>query len=328
VERVLGRSGIGVSALGVGTWALGGPMFGGGQALGWGEVDDEESVRALRRAVELGATFFDTADAYGTGHAEEVLARALGAQRDQLVWATKWGNTYEEATRQLTGTDPSPQYARRALEASLRRLRTDRVDLWQLHISDLDPVLAEDLVATCEDLVGQGLVRSYAWSTDDPARAAVFAAGPHCTAVQHGLNVLDDAPQLLALCEEHDLASVDRSPLAMGLLSDKVTASTVVPEGDVRHHQPEWLRWFDGGRPTPDFLRRRDAVREVLTGGGRTLAQGALAWIWARSPRTVPIPGCRTVAQVEENVGAMAAGPLTAREFAAVEEVLRPAEEG
>lgn len=325
MRRVLGRSGTEVSALGIGTWAIGGAMFSGDQPLGWGAVDDEESVRALRRAVELGATFVDTADAYCTGHSERIIARALGAEREKLVWATKWGNTYDEATRQLTGADPSPAYARRALEASLLRLRTDRVDLWQLHLSDLDPALAEDLVATCEDLMGEGKIRAYAWSTDDPARAGVFAAGPHCAAVQHTLNVLDDAPQMLALCEEHDLASINRSPLAMGLLSERVTADTTVPPGDIRYRQPDWLRWFTDGRPTPEFLQRRDAVRDVLTSGGRTLAQGALAWIWARSPRTIPIPGCRTVAQVEENVGSMRYGPLTSDELATVEAVLRPA---
>ena len=311
MRRRLGRSGIEVSAVGIGTWALGGPVAAGDQQLGWGPVDDEESVRALRRAVELGATFIDTADAYGAGHAERIVARSLGYQRDSLVWATKWGNTYDEASRQLTGTDPTPGYARRALEASLRRLGTDRIDLWQLHLSDLEPSLAEDLVALCEQLVDEGLVRSYGWSTDDPARAAVFAAGPHCAAVQHQLNVLGDAPEMLALFEQRDLASVNRSPLAMGLLSERVTADTVIPAGDVRHAQPDWLQWFRGGRPTPEFLARRDEVRDVLTSGGRTLAQGALAWIWARSDRTVPIPGCRTVAQAEENVAALALGPLT-----------------
>ena len=326
MRRRLGRSGTAVSALGVGTWALGGPMAAGTQQLGWGAVDDEESVRALRRAAELGVTFYDTADAYGAGHAERVLARALGGRREELVWATKWGNTIDEGTRQLTGTDPTPAYARRALEASLRRLGTDRVDLWQLHLGDLAPALAEDLVALCEELVDEGSVRAYGWSTDDVERAAVFARGPRCTAVQHQMDVLDDAPAVVALCEAEGLASVVRSPLAMGLLSEKVTAATVVGADDVRHHQPAWLRWFAGGRPSPEFLARRDAVREVLTSGGRTLAQGALAWVWARSPATVPVPGCRTVAQVEENAGAMAFGPLSAEEFAAVEAVLRPPE--
>lgn len=325
MRRQLGRSGVAVSALGIGTWALGGQMAAGEQQLGWGEVDDEESVRALRRAVELGATFFDTADAYGTGHAERVIARALGDRRDELVWATKWGNTYDEASRQLTGADPTPAYARLALQASLRRLGTDHVDLWQLHLSDLDPALAQDLVALCEDLVDEGAIRAYGWSTDDPARAAVFADGPRCAAVQHQLNVLSDAPDMLALCERADLASLNRSPLAMGLLSERMTADTVLPAGDIRHAGPDWLRWFRDGRPAPEFLARRDAVRDVLTSGGRTLAQGALAWNWARSSRTIPIPGCRTVAQVEENVGALAFGPLTPAQLGEIAAALRPA---
>lgn len=325
MSRVLGRSGIEVSDLGVGTWAIGGPFAAGDQQLGWGPVDDEESVRALRRAADLGVTLVDTADVYGAGHAEEVLARALGHRRGELVWATKWGNTFDPATRRLTGTDPSPAHARRALEGSLRRLGTTWVDLWQLHLGDLEPALAEDLVAVCEDLVDEGSVRAYGWSTDDPARAAVFASGPRCTAVQHQLNVLEDAPEVLALCEAEHLASVARSPLAMGLLSQRVTAETVVPAGDVRHAQPEWLRWFEGGRPSAEFLARRDAVREVLASDGRSLVQGALAWVWARSAVSVPIPGCRTVAQVEESAGALARGALSAGQLAEVEAVLRPA---
>ena len=324
MTRRLGRSGIEVSALGVGTWALGGAMAAGDQQLGWGAVDDAESVATLRRAVDLGATFIDTADVYGTGHAERIIARALGERRDELVWASKWGNTHDEATRQLTGTDASPGYARAALHASLARLGTDHLDVWQLHLSDLDLAAAEDLVAVCEDLVDEGLVRTYGWSTDDPARAALFAAGPRCAVVQHQLNVLADAPEVLAVCEEHDLAAIARSPLAMGLLSDRVTAATVIGPGDVRHSSPEWLAWFRDGRPTPEFLARRDGVRDVLTSGGRTLAQGALGWIWARSDRAIPVPGCRTVAQAEENVGALAHGPLTSEQFREVTALLDP----
>ena len=322
--RILGRSGLKVGAIGVGTWAIGGRMTSGGEDLGWGAVDDDVSVATLRTAVDLGATLIDTADAYGTGHSEQIVARALGSRRDDLVWASKWGNTYDEASRALTGSDHTPAYARRALQASLRRLGTDRLDLWQLHLSDLDPVLAEDLVALCEQLVDEGLIRGYGWSTDDPARAAVFAAGPRCTLVQHRLNVLDDAPEMLALCEAQDLASINRSPLAMGLLSDKITAETLLPPGDIRRTSPGWLEGFTDGRPTPQFLARRDAVRGVLTSQGRTLAQGALAWILARSPRTVPIAGIRTVAQARENIGTLAAPPLSAQEFAQVEALLRP----
>ncbi|PKW07476.1 Aldo/keto reductase family protein [Streptomyces sp. 1222.5] len=195
-KRILGRSGIESGALGFGCWAIGGEWWSAdGQPLGWGKVDDEESVRAVRRALDLGVTFFDTADCYGTGHGETVLGRALGKRRDDVVLATKWGNVFDPDTRTALGQDDTPEYARRALTASLRRLGTDRIDLYQLHISDAPPARAAELRHACEEFVRQGLVRGYAWSTDDPERAAVFAEGPHCTAVQHALNVLHDAPE-------------------------------------------------------------------------------------------------------------------------------------
>jgi aryl-alcohol dehydrogenase-like predicted oxidoreductase len=323
-NRVLGRSGIEVSALGFGCWAIGGEWQDtSGQPLGWGRVDDEESVRAVRRALDLGVTFFDTADAYGTGHSERILGRALGKRRDDVVIATKWGNLIDEDTRTALGTDDTPEHARRALTASLARLGTDRVDLYQLHISDADPERAARLRETCEEFVREGLIRAYAWSTDDPGRAAVFAEGPHCAAVQHRLNVLQDAPELLALCERSDLASINRSPLAMGLLTGKQAAGRALAAGDIRNTPPAWLPGFtaDAGAD-PEWLSRVEALRAVLTSGGRTLAQGALAWIWARSPRTVPIPGFRTVAQAEENAGAIAKGPLEAAQLAEVDRIL------
>ncbi|MBG7702666.1 aldo/keto reductase [Streptomyces sp. MC1] len=321
--RTLGRSGIEVSALGFGCWAIGGEhQTADGQPVGWGKVDDDESVRAVRRALDLGVTFFDTADSYGTGHSEEILGKALGERRDDVVLATKWGNVFDADTRTLTGTDATPEYARRALTASLRRLGTDRVDLYQLHISDADPARAAELRDACEEFVAEGLVRAYGWSTDDPARAAVFAEGPHCAAVQHTLNVLQDAPGLLALCERLELASVNRSPLAMGLLAGRRGGS--LEAGDIRSRPPAWLPGYadDGSGADPEWLARIDAVREILTSDGRSLAQGALAWLWARSPRTVPIPGFRTVAQAEENAGALAKGPLTAAQLTEIDRLL------
>ncbi|KMS90305.1 aldo/keto reductase [Streptomyces regensis] len=309
-----------MSALGFGCWAIGGEhQTADGQPVGWGKVDDDESVRAVRRALDLGVTFFDTADSYGTGHSEEILGKALGERRDDVVLATKWGNVFDADTRTLTGTDATPEYARRALTASLRRLGTDRVDLYQLHISDADPARAAELRDACEEFVAEGLVRAYGWSTDDPARAAVFAEGPHCAAVQHTLNVLQDAPGLLALCERLELASVNRSPLAMGLLAGRRGGS--LEAGDIRSRPPAWLPGYadDGSGADPEWLARIDAVREILTSDGRSLAQGALAWLWARSTRTVPIPGFRTVAQAEENAGALAKGPLTAAQLTEID---------
>jgi aryl-alcohol dehydrogenase-like predicted oxidoreductase len=323
MTRVLGRSGIAVSALGFGCWAIGGPLWTGSQPLGWGEVDDDESIKAIHRALDLGVTFFDTADVYGAGHSEQVLARAVKGQRDRVVIATKWGNVFDPETRQLTGSDASPAYLRRAIHASLRRLGTDHVDLYQLHINELpvEPALA--LVPTLDALVAEGLIRAYAWSTDFPASATAFAeAGAGCAAIQHDFSVLHDSPEVLAVCERLDLASINRGPLAMGLLTGKYTAGSTLGVDDVRGIAPEWLDYFADGRPVPEWLARVEAVREILRSDGRTLAQGALAYLWGRSERTVPIPGCRTVAQVEENAGALAAGPLPADRVAEIDKIL------
>ncbi|MCG5471589.1 aldo/keto reductase [Micromonospora sp. LAH09] len=325
--RTLGRSGIEVSAIGMGCWAIGGPLWGEDrQPFGWGEVDDDESIRTIHRALELGVTLFDTASNYGAGHSERILGRALAGRRDSAVIATKFGNVGEEATRRALGTDASPAFAVRSLEDSLRRLGTDHVDLYQLHINELPVPAALDLVGTLEDLVGQGKIRAYGWSTDNPASAEAFAAaGPHCAAIQHDESVLRDNAAVLAVCDSHDLASLNRGPLAMGLLTGSTRA---VGADDVRGRAPEWLEWFTDGRPTPRWAARVDQVRAALTADGRTLAQGALGWLLARSPRTVPIPGLRTVAQAEENLATLTLGPLSAEAYAEVERLLadlRPA---
>ncbi|MFB7273501.1 aldo/keto reductase [Streptomyces sp. NPDC056244] len=322
-SRTLGQSGITVGALGFGCWAIGGEWQDtAGNPLGWGKVDDDESVAALHRALDLGITFFDTADVYGAGHSERVVGRALRGRRDEAVIATKWGNLFDESTRTLTGSDATPAYARQALTASLGRLGTDYIDLYQLHLSDASLESAAELRDACEEFVREGLIRTYAWSTDDPERAAFFAEGEHCAAVQHACNVLEDAPEMLALCAERGLASVNRSPLAMGLLTGKHGSGSRGTTGDIRAVPPSWLRWFgEGGVPAPEWAARVDAVRSVLTSDGRTLAQGALAWLWARSPQTVPIPGFRSVAQAEENAGARAYGPLSADQLAEIAEL-------
>jgi aryl-alcohol dehydrogenase-like predicted oxidoreductase len=323
MSRSLGRSGIEVSDIGCGCWALGGPLLMDGKADGWGDVDDGESVAALRRARELGVTFFDTADVYGAGHSEQVLGRALAGHRDEVVIATKFGYTFDTGQRAITGEDASPGYIRRACQASLRRLGTDRIDLYQLHIGDLPAAQAQEVVGTLDGLVADGLIRSYGWSTDDPQRAAVFAGGAHCAAIQHDLNVLADAPAMLAACDTFDVASVNRTPLAMGLLTGKYGAGSQLPADDVRAAQP-WVGYFTGGRPAPQWLARIDAIRGVLTSGGRTLAQGALCWLRARSPRTVPIPGVRTVGQAEQNAAALRLDPLPAAEMAEIARLLGP----
>jgi aryl-alcohol dehydrogenase-like predicted oxidoreductase len=323
MTRTLGRSGIDVSALGFGCWAIGGPFGRGESSSGWGEVNDDESIAAIRRGLDLGVTFFDTADVYGTGHSETILGRALGADRDRVAIATKFGNTFEEGTGRALTSDVSADYIRRACEASLRRLGTDRIDLYQCHVGDLDRATADDVAATLERLCDDGLIRAYGWSTDDVERAGWWAEGEHCATVQHHLNVLEDKPDMLALCERAGLASINRGPLAMGLLSGKFGPDSRLGRDDVRGSGAAWLTAFDAeGRPSRDFLDRLAAIRETLTTDGRTLVQGALGWIWGRSGQTVPIPGFKSVAQAEENAGALAHGPLPAERMAEIDALL------
>ena len=309
--RTLGKSGIEVSPMGLGCWAIGGPFWSGETPLGWGEVDDEVSIAAIHRGVELGITFFDTADVYGAGHSERVLGRALAERRGDVVVATKFSSTFDEETRQTTGPCAEPEYIRRACEASLRRLNTDTIDLYQYHWNDGPLDRAAEMRDTLEALVTEGKIRAYGWSTDFPERARAFAGGAHYATVQHEMNVITDSPGVLAVCEELGLASINRGPLAMGLLTGKYANGTKVAGADVRGEEsPEWMKYFKNGVPNPEWLQKLASVREILTSGGRTLSQGALGWLWARSPNTIPIPGFRTAAQVEENCGALRKGPL------------------
>ena len=321
MRRRLGRSGHEVSGLGLGCWAIGGPFWRGENPVGWGDVDDTESRRAIHRGLDLGVTLFDTADVYGAGHSERVLGEALHGRRHEVVIASKFGNVFDEATKQITGADASPAYIRRACEASLRRLQTDYLDLLQMHI-DPPPETVPDVLDTLEALVSAGKIRGYGWSTDDSEKARRFAEGPHCTAVQFNFNVLQDNPAMLALLDEHDLAGLNRGPLAMGLLTGKFTADSRLPGDDIRGAGAPWMQQFQDGRPNPEWLARIDAVREILTSSGRSLAQGALAWIWGRSEHTLPIPGFRTVAQVEENARALELGPLTPEQMQEVDDIL------
>jgi len=324
MKRVLGRSGIEVSALGMGCWAIGGPFWSGETPLGWGEVDDEESIRAIHAALDLGVTFFDTANVYGAGHSEQVLGRALAEHRSKVVIATKFNAVFDETTSQVTGADTSPEGIRKACGDSLRRLNTDYIDLYQFHDNSFPAEKAVPIRETLEALVKAGKIRAYGWSTDFVDRANVFAQGPKCTSIQFQLNVLDINPAMLNFCESYHLAAINRGPLAMGLLTGKYTADTKVTGADVRSEKsPEWMKYFKDGKPNPEWLSMRDAIVEVLTSNGRTVSQGAIAWNWARSPQTIPIPGFRTVKQVEENAKAMEFGPLTREQMTQIEVILK-----
>lgn len=326
--RPLGRCGIEVSALGLGCWAIGGPFTFDGRPAGWGHVDDDESIRALRRAFDLGVTFYDTAANYGAGHSERILGRAFAGRRADVVIATKFGQAVDTAAREVVfydGDEANGDVAARVhddVAASLRRLGTDYIDVYQLHVWGLSIERSLEVRDVLDTLVDAGTIRTYGWSTDRADAVREFATSPGCSVVQQVLSVLDETNgELLQLCEERNLASVNRSPLGMGLLTGKFAPTTTFPDDDQRD-TAEWHPGFRDGKPTADWLDKLASIRDVLTSGGRTPAQGALGWIWARSPVTVPIPGFKTVAQVEENCGALVHGPLTAEHLADIDRIL------
>jgi aryl-alcohol dehydrogenase-like predicted oxidoreductase len=191
--RSLGAGGRQLSAVGVGTWALGGPFTFDGRYAGWGEVDDAESIRALHTAIDAGVTLIDTAPTYGTGHSERIVGQALAALpvtvRESVAVATKFGLRIDESRRTGGGNDVRPQAIRAECEASLRRLGLDAVDLYQLHGGAETVAAAEDVVATCEELLGEGKIRSFGTAQDDAETLAVFARSNGCVAVQTQVNV-------------------------------------------------------------------------------------------------------------------------------------------
>jgi aryl-alcohol dehydrogenase-like predicted oxidoreductase len=327
LTRTLGKSGIEVSALGMGCWAIGGPWSWAqpGQnsyPAGWGRIDDKQSIQAIHVALEVGVTLFDTAANYGAGHSEIVLGQALRGRRQEVVIATKFGHIVNEDKKVVYGDEKQIlKNVRLDVENSLRRLQTDYIDLYQLHEGGFDPDPALELREILEDLVQEGKIRYYGWSTDLVGRARVFAGGDHCASIQFQLNAIFDNPEMRQLCAEFDLAGINKDPLNKGLLTGKFTAATTFSDDDIRS------QWGYRDEHMQQWLPVVDVLREVLTSNGRTMAQGALSYIWALDPRMIPIPGFKTVRQVEDNAGAMAFGPLDEGELQQVQDIIAEFEE-
>ncbi|MDQ2692810.1 MAG: aldo/keto reductase [Chloroflexota bacterium] len=322
LKRTLGKSKLEVSALGMGCWAIGGPWTWAQPGrdpypAGWGNTDDEESIRAVHAALDLGVNFFDTAANYGAGHSEVILGRALKGKRDGVVIATKFGHIINEQEKTVYG-DPDLiiKNVRTDVENSLRRLQTDFIDIYQLHEGDYSPELAPELQSLLEELVEAGKIRWYGWSTDLVDRARIFAPGDHCTSIQFRLNAVYDNPEMRSVCAEFDLAGINKDPLNKGILTGKFTSASTFPENDIRS------RANFAGEEMTRRLKLVDDLREILTSHGRTMAQGALAYIWALDERMVPIPGFKSVAQVRENAGALQYGPLTESQVQEVQSIV------
>ncbi len=279
-------------------------------------IDDRESIRAIHAALDAGVTLFDTAANYGAGHSEIVLGKALKG-RAEVVVATKFGHMVDEAKKVVYADDDQIlANVRTDVEQSLRRLQREVIEVYQLHQGGYDTDRALELRGVLEDLVQEGKIRWYGWSTDLVDRARVFAEGEHCTSIQFQLNALVDMPDMRRLCARFNLAGINKDPLHRGMLTGKFTSETTFPADDIRSQ----VSFKDERMMTR--LKAVEALRELLTTGGRTMAQGALAYIWALDPHMIPIPGFKSVAQVQENAGAMALGPLEDEAVAQIQAIV------
>ena len=312
-----------IAPLGIGCWPVGGAMYAeDGTSLGYSNVDDKVSITALQAAAAHGIRGFDTAAAYGAGHSERLLAKALKAHPDTVI-VTKIGIPINERTKQLSFDEIDQNDVIPAIEQCARRLQRNTIDLVLLHINELPVKRAEPLFDQMDKAVESGLLKAYGWSSDFTNSVREVAGREHFLAVEHAMNVLLDAPRMQGVAEANELHALIRSPLAMGLLSGKYNAQTL-PLGadDVRGTNQGWLQFFSNGKPNPLFVERLDAIRELLCTGGRSTVQGALGWLWARNPTCVPIPGARTVEQVEGLVNALSFGPLPATVMAEIDKLI------
>jgi aryl-alcohol dehydrogenase-like predicted oxidoreductase len=312
--RTLGTQGLTVSALGLG-------LMGMSQAYGTAdERDERESIATIHRAIELGVTFFDTAEVYGPYENEQLLARALkqlGASRDRLIIATKFGFRIENGA--TTGVDSRPEHIREAVEGSMRRLETDRIDLLYQH--RVDPAVPiEDVIGTMADLVREGKVRFLGLSeAGEKTIRRAHAVHPISTLQsEYSLWERNLEPRIIPLLRELGIGLVPFAPLGRGFLTGAVKRAEEYPEGDFRRGDPRYQ-----GENFDANVRAASAVRDLAARKGATAGQIALAWLLHKGDDIVPIPGTKRRKYLEENVGA-ADVRLTRDEMTALDAALAP----
>lgn len=323
MKRQLGKTGIEVSAIGLGCWPIGGTWDDGkGTPLGYGHTDDRESIRAINAAIDAGINFFDTANVYGGGHSEVVLGQAVKGVRDKVVIASKFSTVIDEEKRIPIGTDNSPAGIVKSCEDSLRRLETDYLDLLLFHDWGYPAEEAGPVRDTLEKLVEQGKIRSYGWSTDLLPSVKAFGKSTAHGATEIAFNVFEGNKELLSYCEKNGLAAMARSPLAMGLLSGKYSKDSRLAGEDIRTTGTEWMSFFKHGKPSAEYLDRLDAIREILSSEGRSLVQGALSWLLAKSDNLIPIPGFKNTKQAVENARVLEMKPMSPDQVEEVEKLV------
>ncbi len=280
-----------------------------GNQLGYSRSDDKQSIKTIHAALANGISVFDTAAAYGAGHSERLLARALG-KRDDVFVITKIGLKIDEATKSITGEALDPASLVAQIDGCLSRLGRDTIDLLLLHPNEVPSEQIHSAFDVMDAACQQGKIKSYGWSTDFVSNVEAASGRERFRAVEYAAHVLMDAPDMRAKILDKSLLGLIRSPLAMGLLSGKYDANSTMPSDDIRSTEQSWTNYYIDGRPNPQLIERIEITKELLRTGGRTLVQGALGWLFAKSSASIPIPGARTVEQVEGLAAALKFGAL------------------
>lgn len=309
-KRKLGGQGLEVSAIGLGCM---------GMSQSYGPANETESVATLHRAIELGCTFLDTAEVYGPYVNEELLGRALRGRRDEVILATKFGFRIENGKMVGTDRDSRPAHIRQAVEGSLRRLRTDRIDLLYQHRVDPN-VPMEEVAGAVGDLVAEGKARFFGLSEAGAANIRRAHAVHPVSALQSEYSLWERnlETDIIPVLRELGIGLVPFAPLGRGFLTGEVNRAEEYPEGDFRRGDPRYQ-----GENFDANMRAAEAVREMARSLGVKPGQIALAWLLHKGPDIVPIPGTKRVQYLEENVAA-ASIALDAAQMSALAAALAP----